>query len=239
MNAFCVVSSLLPDDALSFLQKHFRVITLPPDTALPEPIRCHPDSIFAAIGEELILPAAYYEAHPDTAHEIASLGGFRITLSYSERGSAYPLDAGLNAAVGRNFILCRPDSAAPALLQAAGRYGYTVIPVRQGYAGCSCLITDHAVLTGDPGIAKVLAVHKLPYCLLSNQGIRLPGYSGGFLGGACGFYGGILYICGNYTALPTAPALSEFAVKSGIAILPISGGDVTDVGGIRFFEYKH
>ena len=239
MSAFCVVSSLLPDDALSFLKKNYRVVALPPDDSLPEPIRCHPDSIFTVIGEELILPAAYYEAYPDPAHKIASLGGFRLTLSHAERGSVYPLDAALNAAVGHDFLLCRPDSAATEILLAAQRYGYTLIPVRQGYAGCACLITDHAVLTGDPGIAKVLEDHRIPYRLFSNEGILLPGYSCGFFGGACGFYGGTLYICGDYAALPCSRALIEFADESGFTILSISGCDVTDVGGIRFLECKH
>lgn len=238
MSAFCVVSSLLPEDALSLLKNLFHVIPLPPDDALPEPIRCHPDSIFSVIGKELILSAAYYEAYPETAQEIASLGGFRITLSHAERGSVYPYDAGLNAAVGRDFILCRPDSAATELLQASRKYGYTVIPVRQGYTGCACLITDHAVLTGDPGIAKVLSANGIPYRLLSNEGIRLPGYGCGFIGGACGFHGKVLYICGDYTTLPSARALTEFADESGYTILPLSRSNVTDMGGIRFFEHE-
>ncbi len=236
MNAFCVCSSLLTDEALRTLQKRFPVILLPPDNALPPPIRCHPDSIFAVVGDDLIVPAAYYDAYPDVADEIASRGQFRLILSDAPRGPVYPADTGLNAAVGRDFVICRPKSAAPELLQAAERNGYDIIPVRQGYGGCACLVTDGGVLTGDPGIAKALKARGIPHQLLSPEGIRLPGYDCGFIGGACGFHDGTIFINGDPSRLPCYPLLRQFAMARDYSIHPLSAGDVTDVGGIRIFS---
>lgn len=233
---FCVCSSLLSDEALHILRERFPVILLPPDNDLPGPIQFHPDSIFTVIGRDLILSAAYAAAHPETVHEIPSCGQFRPVLSDARREPFYPYDAGLNAAVGRNFVICRPESAAPEILQAADRYGYSLIPVRQGYAGCACLVTDDAVLTGDPGIAKVLASHGIPGLLLSNEGICLPGYSSGFIGGACGFCDGVIYVNGNPASLPCYSSLRAFADISGYSILSLSSDRVTDVGGILFFD---
>ena len=233
---FCVCSSLLSDEALHVLRESFPVILLPPDNDLPEPIRCHPDSIFTVIGRDLILSASYAAAHPETVHAIASCGQFRIVLSDARREPVYPHDAGLNAAVGRNFVICRPESAAPEILQSAGHCGYSLIPVRQGYAGCACLVTDDAVLTGDPGISRVLASHGIHGFLLSNEGIRLPGYRSGFIGGACGFSDGIIYVNGNPIQLPCYPTLRAFADSSGYSIRSLTSDCVTDVGGIRFFD---
>lgn len=235
MTGFCVCSSLLSDEAVSTLRNQFRVIKLPPDNALAAPIQCHPDSIFAVIGDEMIVPAEYYGAYPAVIDEIASLGKFRLTLTDAPRSSVYPADAAVNVAVGRDFLLCRPDIAAPEILQAADRAGLNMIPVRQGYAGCASLITDGGVLTFDPGIARALDANGIPNRLLTSGGIALPGYGCGFFGGTCGFHDGVITVNGDPATLPCAAELSDFAHEHGFSLLSLCSGKVTDVGGIRFY----
>lgn len=236
MTPACVCSSLLSKEAIRTLCRRFRVILLPPDDNLPEPIRCHPDSIFAAVGEQLIVSRSYADAYPGTVEEIVSFSGLRLILSDAPRGSVYPLDAALNAAAGRDFLLCLPDIAAPEILAAAEQQNLTVIPVRQGYAGCACLMTAHAVLTFDSGIARILKEREIACVLLDSGGISLPGYNCGFFGGACGFHDNIIYINGAPESLPCFPQLREFAQKCGYTILPLCQSPVTDCGGIRFFN---
>ncbi|MBQ8511458.1 MAG: hypothetical protein IJ497_02485 [Clostridia bacterium] len=235
MTEFCVCSSLIPKEAEVTLAQRYRVVKLPPDSTLDTPIQCHPDSIFAVIGDELIVPRQYYTAHPDVMAEIASLGGFRLTLSDAPRGSVYPSDCGMNAAVGRDFLICHPNAAAPELLDAAGRAGLRIVPVRQGYAGCSCLVTDAAVLTFDAGIARTLEKTGIPSLLLTPGGVELPGYACGFFGGACGFHDGVISVCGDVSSLPCRNALEDFARSCGYVIRSLASGPVTDVGGIRFY----
>ena len=236
MTPVCICSSLLSEEALRTLRQRFRVILLPPDNDLPEPIRCHPDSIFAMVGDRLIFSRSYGDAYPGLAEEIVSFSGLRLILSDAPRGSVYPSDASLNAACGRDFLLCRPDIAAPEILAAAEQQNLPVIPVRQGYAGCACLVTDHAVLTFDSGIARVLEAREIPCVLLDSGGISLPGYNCGFFGGACGFHDHIIYINGAPESLPCFPQLREFARNCGYSILPLCQSPVTDCGGIRFFS---
>jgi len=236
VSAFCVCSSLLPPEALKNLRERFPVILLPPDTDLPLPIQCHPDSIFAVIGRDLIVPASYYSAHPAPINAITSMGDFRLILSKGERGPVYPLDVGLNAAVGHDFVILRQDTAVPELVRSAISHGYIQIPVRQGYAGCACLVTDRAVLTFDSGIARVLETRNIPCVLLDSGGISLPGYDCGFFGGACGFHDHIIYINGIPEFLPCFPQLDEFARIHGYSILPLCQSPVTDCGGIRIFR---
>ena len=235
MTEFCVCSSLISEGVAEILGQRYRVVGLPPDETLDTPIQCHPDSIFAVIGDELITPRSYYSAYPALIGEIASLGGFRLTLSDAPRGPVYPLDTGMHAAVGHSFVICRPDSTAPELLDAAERAGLRIVPVRQGYAECSCLIADDTVLTFDAGIARVLGQSGIESVLLPSGGVSLPGYAGGFFGGACGFHDGILYVCGDVSALPCYDELERFADSRVYRIQALSAGAVTDIGGIRFF----
>ncbi len=236
MSSFCVCSSLLSDEAIDTLKRRYYVIRLLPDHLLNTPIQCHPDSIFAVIGNQVIFHRSYAEAHPETVEEIIRLGGFQLALSNASRGSVYPLDAGLNVAVGRDFLLCKPDTAAPELLHAAEQQKLRVIPVRQGYAGCACLVTDGGVLTFDPGISQVLARQQIPCTLLESGGITLPGYKDGFFGGACGFHERTLFINGNPESLACYPRLLEFVQLHGYRISPLCKSPVTDCGGIRFFR---
>lgn len=236
MTPVCLCSSLLSEEAIGTLRQRFRMILMPPDNALPEPIRCHPDSIFAMVGNRLIFSRSYADAYPGTVEEIVRFSGLRLILSDAPRGSVYPLDAALNAASGGDFLLCRTDTAAPEILSAAEQQNLTIVPVRQGYAGCACLITDRAVLTFDSGIARVLEARKIPCVLLASGGISLPGYDCGFFGGACGFFDNTVFINGDPKTLPCFPQLREFAQASGYSILPLCQSPVTDCGGIRIFD---
>ena len=212
------------------------MILLPPDETLPQPIRCHPDSIFAAIGNRLIFPRSYADTYPAVMEEIASCGGFELLLSDTPRGSVHPLDAGLNVSAGRDFLLCRPDTVDPLILQTADSLGLPLIPTRQSYAGCACLVTDAGILTFDCGIARSLSAHEIHHLLLTSGGISLPGYNSGFFGGACGFHDGVIYVHGNHRSLPCCPQLENFAESNGYTVVSLCMSPVTDVGGIRIFQ---
>ncbi|MBP3293589.1 MAG: hypothetical protein J6N32_07530, partial [Clostridia bacterium] len=102
---------------------------------------------------------------------------------------------------------------------------------KQGYTGCSCLVTGDAVYTFDRGIVKSLRREDIPYVLLEEGGISLPGYDCGFLGGACGYHDGTIVVCGNADLLPCAAALHNAG-----SVFSLSDTPVTDYGGIKIYQ---
>ncbi|MGN1346306.1 MAG: DUF6873 family GME fold protein [Eubacteriales bacterium] len=234
---FCVVSVAVPEAVRKNLHKIFgEVLFLPPDPSLAEPVRSHPDMIFSVLQNRMFLPQTYYDAHTALLERLARLGGFSLHPCEEPRGSVYPMDVGFNAAVGQDFLLCRPDAVSPSLLACAAAHGYRVIPVKQGYAACSCLVTDAAVLTFDCGIAKVLEHEEIPHLLLKSGGISLPGYDCGFLGGASGFFDGTIYLYGNTVGLRSRDVLERFVRANGYRMVSLYDGPVTDYGGIKIFK---
>ena len=230
---FCVISQEMPDELKNNLQQSFtEVIALPPDKDLAAPVRCHPDMIFAELDGHLFVSARYYEEHPAVIERIAVLGGMEIHPFTLLRNEIYPNDVAFNAAVFHRTLICRPDATCTALLDYAGSHGYRILAVKQGYTGCSCILTDGAVLTSDRGIAKTLQRENLPCILLPEGGISLPGYPCGFPGGAAGYHAGVIYICGNAEMLPCAPVLREH----GYRLQSLSDTPVTDYGGIKIFK---
>lgn len=201
------------------------VIPLPPEDDLAAPVRCHPDMVFAVLNGRLFVHRRYLQAYPSTVERIITLGGFDLVVTDDRRGERYPYDVGFNVAVWKDNLLCRPDATSPALLNHAKSSGYRIVPLKQGYAGCSCLTTDEAVYTLDRGIAKSLENANIP-CVLLDGSILLPGYSGGFLGGATGYADGIIFLCGcAFSGLPSP-------------VLPLADAPVTDYGGIKFYRKR-
>ncbi len=236
---FCVISQEVSKEERFALQQAVgEVILFPPDRNISESVRCHPDMIFAVLDGKLFLSREYYLTNTAIVDKIARFGGFDVAPMEGKRGAEYPLDVGFNAAVGRDFIICRVDVVCPSLLNYAKSRGYRIIPVKQGYAGCSCIVTDAAVLTFDLGIAAALKKHKIPVLPLHNGGIMLPGYNCGFLGGAGGFSEGTVYLLGNAETLPCYADLRQFADKNKYKIVSLANNAVTDYGGIKIFQKR-
>lgn len=230
---FCVISGEMPPEMQTNLRKFFaEVIPLPPDVDLAGPVQCHPDMIFAVLSNRLYISARYFRENSSVIGRIAQLGGFDVHPADIVRNERYPNDVAFNAAVWRNVLICRPDAVCAALLDFAKERGYRTVPVKQGYTGCSCLVTDDAVLTFDRGIAKSLDSAEIPCVRLNEGGITLPGYGCGFLGGAGGYHDGTVYLCGNADTLPCA----EDIRRNGCSIVSLSENPVTDCGGIKIFK---
>lgn len=234
-DAFCVVSRDVPEEMQKNLRQSFAdVIPLPPDDELASPVSCHPDMIFTVLDDHMFLSARYYSRNTTLIDRIASHAGLTVCPVNVNRNERYPNDVAFNVAVWRDAVICRPDVTCRVLLDFAEKHGYRIVPVKQGYTGCSCLVTDAAMMTSDRGIRKSLDGAGIPCVLLEKGGIALTGYDCGFIGGAGGFHDGAICLYGNADTLPCADQLAS----SGYRIVSLSGGPVTDYGGIKPFRKR-
>lgn len=228
-----IVSSLLPRDALLALEKMCDVFLLPPDSSIAYPVSTHPDMIVSLIGNTAVIPADYGTKNSALCDFLKDTG-YDVVLSSAERSEIYPNDVGMNCAVGNGFIICREVSADPTVLCIAEKLGYSVIDVKQGYAGCSCIVCENAVITSDTGIYNSVIASGRESLLVPNSGIVLPGYNTGFIGGCGGFSGGVLYFTGDIDSVPAGELIRGFAKQRGYDIVLLSRGELTDFGGIKF-----
>lgn len=234
MSAFCVVSSEVGREVTERLHETFsKVFFLPPDPSIATPVGTHPDMLLSELDGLLFLPRSYYMTNTELIESIADMGGLTVCPIEVERRAIYPYDVSFNVAVWRDNVICRTSSTCPELLSAANERGYRIVSVKQGYAGCSCLVTDEAVLTFDRGIEETLTRHGIPCVLADGGGVALPGYDCGFLGGAGGFFDGDIYIFGNADTLPCAHVLHRYG-----RVISLSTSAVTDRGGIKIFKKR-
>ena len=231
----CVCDYRTPVGVLDSLKKKFEIIQLPPNPSLPEAVNGHSDLLIFKFDNKLVTRKSYYPTAKKKIDLICQKSGCELILSDAEAGSTYPNDCGLCAAVSGRNIICRKISADAEILRLASDLGYNILNVPQGYSKCSCaVLPDGAIVTSDRGIATVTVKNGIDTLLISEGNVDLPGYSYGFLGGASGLCGNILYFCGDLKSHLDHKAIEEFARKHNTECISLSDEKLYDVGSLIF-----
>ena len=231
----CVCDYRTPAGVLDSLDKKFEIIQLPPDPSLPEAVNGHSDLLIFKFDNKLVTRKSYYPTAKEKIDLICQKSGIELILSDAEADDKYPNDCGLCAAVSGRNIICRKISADAEILRLASDFGYNILNVPQGYSKCSCaVLADGAIVTSDRGIATVTVKNGIDTLLISKGHVELPGYSYGFIGGASGLCGNILYFCGDLKSHPDHEAIEEFARKHNTECILLSDEKLYDVGSLIF-----
>lgn len=204
------------------------VVKVPPSADLDEPVQSHADMLFFhAGGERLILARGLSELKP----QLVRLG---FTVIDAERNleRKYPKDVGLNLLSLGEFLFGNSTAVDPAVLK--NQTEKRLIPVRQGYAKCSCCVVDEShVITSDSGIARSLEAEGIDVLQVTTEGIFLEGYSCGLIGGCCGKIApDKLLFTGSFTSYPDGDAIREFAARCGVSVLCLPNQELIDIGSI-------
>ena len=183
---------------------------------------CHPggDTVFLEPGQRLL-------------GEALSARGFKARYG-APLGGAYPENVKYNFAVGADLVLGRLDAAEPALAAFLKQSGKTPVHVRQGYAKCSlCFVTENAFITEDAAVARALASHGKEVLPVSAGDVYLSDKHHGFFGGAAGLIApDVLAVAGSLSSHRDGALIAAFLQAHGVRALELSGGKITDIGGI-------
>ena len=106
--------------------------------------------------------------------------------------------------------------------------------VAQGYAKCSTVVLGSGrFITSDPSVAAALTNSGKEVLKISNGGIRLNGYSCGFIGGCTGVLANnILAVLGKAELLEDYSAIRDFCAGFGINVISLSEDPPYDYGGL-------
>lgn len=237
-----LISERLPAPCVAKLRELGQdVVPLPADPRLAAPVASHPDMLLFLSQNTLITDRIYYETFAQKQIDrICAASKLYLHLTDESPRAEYPYDIRFNAARVGRFLFCYPEYTSPAILSLAANKGWTIVPVRQGYARCSlCPVSDRALITSDPSIARAAEHQKDLDVLTVHQGhILLPGYSHGFIGGCCGTDRDHLYFSGNLALYPDGNAMVSFARAHGITAVILSHDKLFD-GGSLFFVPCH
>lgn len=156
-----------------------------------------------------------------------------LTSSKYHLGKKYPADCIFNSFIIDNTVFCGSVNT--------GIYSniqelkdFNIVSFKQGYAKCSVIIVDkHSFITSDKSIYKKLT--KLSYdCLyVSNESIKLNGYSNGFIGGCAGKISEkAIVFTGNIEEHPDYKNIKDFCRNRSVDIYSLSKEQLYDYGSL-------
>ncbi len=233
-----IVDRRIPEECEGALRaRGYRVITLPPSPRLLAPMASHTDMLLCKIGENFLTSADYAELALPSLSEIYDLTHHRMHLTSDIHGEDYPRDVLFNCLILGKRLFARLSSLSPYLKELAASLGYTLIDVNQGYPACTVLrLNDNAVITADPGMARILSSLGVRVYKIKEGGISLPPYEYGFIGGAAGVDGERVYFLGDISSHPSYDTILSACCAEGLTPVMLGGGAPLDLGGILFAE---
>lgn len=175
-------------------------------------ISYHSDMSLCVIGDSVVCaPSAY--------HYLKQKVDCDLVCGRAEPQSKYPEDVLYNAAVVGKYLFCLKGKTDEVLIETAEKKGLEVICVKQGYARCSILpVSDTAVITADSAVSATAAKLGLDVLLVSNNGIFLPGFSHGFIGGTGGTVGKNVVFFGDISKHPDYSEIKAFCSAYGKSV---------------------
>ncbi len=219
------------DDVISALQSaKIAVIPVDPNKNLPEGIASHADLQILHLGGNSVLTSGCSKNSTDMLNML----GFDVQNTENEIDFSYPQDCLINAEIIGNNIIANPDIIDRNLLEFAEKNNYNIIGVKQGYAKCSVLaVCEDAVITADPGIARILQQKEIEVLKIREGGIYLKGYDTGFIGGCGGMVEEkILGTAGNLKSIKDYENIKDFLRNRNIYAENLGGRNLRDIGGI-------
>lgn len=205
-------------------------IAIPPYSQLPKPICHHPDMLFFnPPARELTISSECY--HAVNLRFFDQFPTASLLLDDVRLDSGYPLDIAFDAIGINGTVYCLEAFTAETVKKQFGR----TISIKQGYAACSTLIlNDRTAVTADTGIAKALTNDGIRVLKISPDGVSLPGYGCGFIGGASAVINDTAIFFGNLKNHPSGEEITELCRAEGINVTDFPRLPLTDYGGIRY-----
>lgn len=235
-----ILDKKLPEEAKAKLSVSGTLLELETEGIVYPAISGHPDIFICQTPQTLIispsLPEKYLQIIKE--HKIQFITGNPIPNPSSPIPNpsspiTHPASIRYNAAVSTNYLVHRLKFTDPSILENC--HTRKKIPVKQGYTRCNLLLLkDDHYITSDLGIHKNLILAGLDGIFVSPDGILLPGFANGFIGGTMGILRDSVYIIGSLSHYPEGEAVRVFLAKLNYRIVELYEGPLFDGGGILF-----
>ncbi|MCX6250142.1 MAG: hypothetical protein NTX61_05250 [Bacteroidetes bacterium] len=242
-----IVDKKIPAEAKEKLSGYGELLEFFTEELTYPAISCHPDLFFCKTPSELIvapnLPETYYRILDEHGvryergnTKVGELVNRRVGESSLYRNKDklhHSVYIHYNAAVSEEYLVHRLEYTDPVVLEHC--HYLKKITVKQGYTRCNLLFLnkDHYI-TSDHGIHKALQQHQLTGILVTPDGIVLPGFPNGFIGGTMGILDNKIFILGSLDRYPDGKKVKDFLGETLIDVIELFNGPLYDGGSILF-----
>lgn len=184
----------------------------------------HPDMHIAKIDDMLVISPCNYSYYSE------KLDGTKMICGRKNVSGKYPEYIAYNIAIAGNVALHNFKYTDEVVIESIKNKKQ--VNVHQGYTKCSCILAQDTIITADAGIIGACKREDVP-CVMVPQGhVDLKGMDYGFIGGASGYYKGVLYFSGDVAKHPGYEEIKKICKTKGIEIVCMSNDKLADIGSI-------
>ena len=223
--------SKMPGTAKEKMATFGEVVEFATEGITYEAISGHPDIFFCPTPAGLIVAPNL----PEKYFNILDLHSISYTTGNLPVGKKYPESARYNALFAHGKLIHNPDISEPAIQKLNPEA--EIIRIRQGYTRCSLIpLPNNTFITSDRGIEKTLKQNQFEVLFVDPSSVKLEGFEHGFIGGACGIYESLLFICGSLKFFKEKNIIEEFTARAGVQIIKLYDGQPIDIGTLIFLK---
>lgn len=230
-----IIDARFFDIAQSELGKDYEIIPSAECKNIASEIAYHPDMVLFPLADDT------YVAEPTVFPYYAKMlspYGVKLVQGETVLTGNYPMDIAYNIAKVGNHVIGKYSSTDAVIKTCLTEQNVTYINVSQGYAKCSaCVVNEESIITADMSIYQNAVKHGLDALLIEAGGIRLPGYSYGFIGGAGGLLENKTFLFfGDITEHKNYREIQQFFDKKQVRLTWIKNLPLTDVGTVMSID---
>jgi len=226
-----IIDKKMPAPAKTLLRSFGNLLELETSGITYPSISGHPDIFLCQTLQGLVvapnLPGNYFSAL--RKHGVKFINGQKPV------GNSYPHTSHYNAVITKNFLIHNTEHSDHALLNNCR--DLEKIHVSQGYTRCNLIwLQNNLFITSDAGIQKILSGNQLLCHYFPPHEVHLPGFSHGFLGGACGIWDQNIFLCGSLRHHSWGNTFRSIADNAGFSIIELADMPTQDLGSIIFID---
>ena len=224
---FAFVSDLFPEYMeKGLLQFANQIIRLPRSKFISSEVGTHPDILLCDTTDGTFIGSPSLKT---------SLSQYCFFIAGSEPDDGYPGEVLYNCLFTKKHLFSSKYSD-KTLFEYAESTDREAVFVKQGYTKCSVAVCgDFNFITADNGIYNALVKYGYNVLKIKSDGIRLNGYSYGFIGGCSSYVGnGKMLFTGRIESIPDGSSIKDFLRNIGLEYISIGNDELYDYGGIIF-----
>jgi hypothetical protein len=220
-----IVDKRIPERAKRRLESLGEVLYLETSAITYPAISGHPDIFFCKAGDDIVYAT---NAPAAIIHQLNSK-----TAGHNDVGENYPDTAHYNAVVTENYLIHNSKYTDPVIKERCIELG--IIHVSQAYTRCNLIaLNQERFITSDRGIEKTLLRRGFEVLYVKSDGIFLPGFEHGFIGGTSGIYEDKIFFIGSLDHFAKGSKIRDFL--TGYQIIELYDGPLYDGGSLIFLD---
>ena len=219
-----IIDARSPKHAFETLAKRFSVVPFLSENCTYAAIAGHPD-VFISQGDTTIIA-------PNTPENVRKhipsfqVGTMPVGISLQE-STPY------NCVITETYIIHKHGFTDKKIIEQNPNKTYISVP--QAYTRCNLMeIAQNVFITSDKGIHNILEQNNLECLFVHPEGIQLPPYKYGFIGGCMGKFGNTIFINGSLSTYCKGNTIRSFIQSHTLEIVELHDGNLYDGGGIMF-----